>query len=513
MDKILSLLLAFLSAMPVLAASTVNPSAKPNIIVMLADDLGYGDLGCYGATKIPTPNIDRLSRQGLRFTDAHTTSATCTPSRYALLTGEYPWRKQGTGVLPGDAALIIEPGRTTVPSLLQKVGYRTGAIGKWHLGLGNAGGVDWNGEIKPGPREVGFDYNFIMAATGDRVPCVFIENQCVVGLDPKDPIQVSYGKPIGNEPTGKDHPELLKMGLTVGHNGTIINGISRIGFMTGGHAARWKDEDMADTFIRQAVKFIEGGTNQPFFLYFAAHDPHVPRVPHPRFIGKSGCGVRGDVIVQFDWCVGEIIAALDRLELSSNTLVILTSDNGPVLDDGYADGAVKDLNGHKPAGPLRGGKYSAYEGGTRVPFIVRWPGRVKSGVSDALMSQVDFAASFAALTSQKLGAGDAPDSVNQLPALLGESKKGREQLVEHDGARVLSFRNGLWKFIEPERRVRGGYSREGELYDLNSNLGEKNDIRSAQAEKSGTLSDELLDAQRAGRAVDAKPVEPKTSQN
>ena len=477
------------------AATVADAAVPPNIVVILADDLGYGDVGCYGAAKIPTPNIDRLSAQGLLFTDAHATSATCTPSRYALLTGEYPWRRKGTGVLPGDAAMIIEPGRTTMPSILQKAGYRTGVVGKWHLGLGGADGVDWNGEIKPGPREAGFDYNFIMVATGDRVPCVFIENQRVVGLDPKDSIQVSYGKRIGNEPTGKDHPELLKMGLTQGHDGTIINGISRIGFMTGGHAARWKDEDMADTFTRQAVKFIEGSTNQPFFLYFAAHDPHVPRVPHPRFVGKSGCGVRGDAIVQFDWCVGEILATLDRLNLSSNTLVILSSDNGPVLDDGYADGAVKDLSGHTPAGPLRGGKYSVYEGGTRVPFIVRWPGRVTPGVSDALVSQVDFVASFAALTGQTVVVGDALDSCNVLPALLGAAKTGRDKLVEHDGGNLLAVRDGQSKFIEPDRRANN--PAPAALYDLGKDLGETNDLNTAQAETSERPSHELASVREA----------------
>src|SRR5207302_3987406 len=169
--------------------------------------------------------------QALRFTDAHASSATCTPSRYALLTGQYPWRKKGTGVLPGDAKLIIDPGQTTVASLLRKTGYTTGVVGKWHLGLGS-GNLDWNTEIKPGPREVGFDYSFIMPATGDRVPCVFVENQRVVGLDPKDPIRVSYGTPIGNEPTGAKNPELLTLKPSRGHDNTIVHGISRIGYMT-----------------------------------------------------------------------------------------------------------------------------------------------------------------------------------------------------------------------------------------------------------------------------------------
>ena len=490
-------------AIPFAPASAAS-SDGPNIVIILADDLGFGDTGCYGATKIPTPNVNRLAREGLRFRDAHSTSATCTPARYALLTGEYPWRKKGTGILPGDAELIIQPGRITIASLLQRAGYRTGVVGKWHLGLGGNGGPDWNGEIRPGPREIGFDYSFLMPATGDRVPCVYVENQRVVGLDLNDPIKVSYGEPIGNEPTGKEHPELLKLHPSHGHDQTIINGISRIGYMTGGKAARWVDEDMADTFTRKAVTFIEQNKDRPFFLYFATHDPHVPRAPHPRFVGKSGCGVRGDVIVQFDWCAGEILNTLDRLHLSSNTLVILSSDNGPVVDDGYRDGAVENLNGHRPAGPLRGGTYSIFEGGTRVPFIIRWPQRIKPGVSDALVSHIDFLASFAALTGQKLAAGDAPDSHNVLPALLGQSQTSRDQLVEH--ANVLALRAGAWKYIEPPPGARrnaatnagSGTEFGGQLYDLAGDLGETNDLRQSQPDRSRKLFEELKAARQAG---------------
>lgn len=466
-------------------------SARPNIVLILADDLGFGDTGCYGATRIPTPNIDRLGQQGLRFTDAHATSATCTPSRYALITGEYPWRKRGTGILPGNAPLIIDPRRATVASLLKQAGYHTAVVGKWHLGLGGPGGADWNGEIKPGPNELGFDYSFIMAATGDRVPCVYIENHRVVGLDPKDPIQVSYGAPVGDEPTGKQHPELLKLGLSQGHDGTIIDGISRIGFMTGGRLARWKDEDKADVLTGKAVDFIKGNAHEPFFLYFATHDPHVPRVPHPRFVGESGCGVRGDVIVEFDWCVGRIMETLEQLNIASNTLVILTSDNGPVLDDGYADGAVRDLNGHRPAGPLRGGKYSVYEGGTRVPFIVRWPGRVKPGVSDALICLMDLPATLAGLTGQTTPVGSARDSVNVLPALLGDSATGRKQLVEHDGFEVLGLRDDTWKFIAPDERPRGEYLPTGELYDLAVDLSETNDLAGTRTNEWKRMGGEL----------------------
>jgi len=322
-------------------------------------------------------------------------------------------------------------------------------------------------------------------------------------LDPKDPIKVSYREPVGTEPTGKEHPELLKLHPSHGHDQTIINGISRIGYMTGGKAARWVDEDMADTFTRKALAFIEQNKNRPFFLYFATHDPHVPRVPNPSFVGKSGCGVRGDVIVQFDWCAGEILNTLDRLNLSKNTLVILSSDNGPVVDDGYADGAVENMNGHRPAGPLRGGKYSIFEGGTRVPLIIRWPQHIKPGVSDALVSHIDFLASFAALTGQQLAAGDAPDSRNVLPALLGQSQTGRDQFVEH--ANVLALRDGAWKYIEPSSGPRRnaatntelGTDRAGQLYDLAGDLGETNDLLQAQPDRSRKLLEELKAARQA----------------
>ncbi|HWX19245.1 MAG TPA: arylsulfatase [Candidatus Binatia bacterium] len=502
-DSILIALVAGVLGVASFELEGAEPGRKPNIVLILADDLGFGDTGCYGATKIPTPNVDRLGREGLRFTDAHATSATCTPSRYALLTGEYPWRKRGTGILPGNAALIIEPGHAALPLTLQRAGYRTGVVGKWHLGLGGQGGPDWNGDIKPGPLEVGFNYCFIMAATGDRVPCVFIENHRVAALDPKDPIRVSYGQPIGDEPTGKDHPELLKMRLSAGHDQTIINGISRIGYMTGGKAARWKDEDMADTFTRKALAFIEQSKAQPFFLYFATHDPHVPRVPHPRFVGKSGCGVRGDVIVEFDWCVGQVMDTLELLKLATNTIVIVSSDNGPVIDDGYADGAQAQLDGHRPAGPLRGGKYSIYEGATRVPFILRWPGQVQPGTSVALVCLVDLAASFAALTSQTLAAGEAPDSRNVLPALLGQSPAGREQLVEHDGLQsALALRDGLWKFIEPARgraRPASGSRVQAQLFNLGADLGESSNLFQAQPERGQTMLDGLNAARQRGR--------------
>jgi arylsulfatase A-like enzyme len=473
MLKTLTTLFAVLLAMPVLAqhgGMQTKPVRKaplpqrPNIIIILADDLGYGDLSCYGATKVKTPNIDHLAAGGLRFTDAHSSSATCTPSRYALLTGEYPWRKKGTDILPGDASLIIPPGTTTIASLLKSAGYTTGVVGKWHLGLGD-GNIDWNTEIKPGPRELGFDYSFLIPATGDRVPCVFVENQRVVGCESNDPIQISYKSPIGTGPTGKDHPEMLKMKLSEGHDGTIVNGISRIGFMSGGHAARWKDEDIAATLTGKACKFIEENKGNPFFLYFATHDIHVPRVPGQRFAGSSGCGVRGDVIQQFDWSVGEIAKVIHRLNIATNTLLIVTSDNGPIVDDGYADGAEENLNGHKPAGPLRGTKYTIWEGGTRVPWIEYWPGQIHPGKTGALVCQIDLLRTFAALTHTTVPTGQARDSQDQLWALLGEAKRGRLLLVEH--ATGLALRDGNWKYIP---------GTTPQLYNLQQDIGETNNI-------------------------------------
>jgi arylsulfatase A-like enzyme len=492
----------------VLSFVAIGPASgadSPNIALIYADDLGYGDVGCYGATRVRTPNIDRLAREGLRFTDAHAPSATCTPSRYALLTGEYAWRRKGTGVLPGDAALIVEPGRETLPAMLRRAGYATGVVGKWHLGLGS-GSIDWNGAIRPGPREIGFDDAFIMAATGDRVPCVFIRKDRVVGLDPRDPIRVSYGKPIGDEPTGKTNPGLLKVKPSHGHDQTIVDGVSRIGYMAGGKAARWVDEEMADAFTREAVGFIERHAASQFFLYFATHDIHVPRVPHRRFAGTSGCGVRGDVVQELDWCVGQVLDALDRLKLADRTLVLFTSDNGPVVDDGYADGAVRDLEGHRPAGPLRGGKYSLFEGGTRVPFLVRWPGRVRPGVSESLVNQVDLPASLATLTGRKLPETSAPDSFDILPALLGDSPIGRDHSVHHSGR--LALREGSWKYIpagsDPavmtHTATETGNAPVDQLYDLAHDLGETKNLAEQHPERVKAMAARLRSIREAGRS-------------
>jgi len=326
---------------------------------------------------------------------------------------------------------------------------------------------------------------------------VYVDNRRVVNLDPNDPIKVSFKEPIGNEPTGRANPELLKMKHSHGHDFTIINGIGRIGYMTGGKSARWKDEDMADIFTQKAVSFIENHAKQPFLLYFATQDIHVPRVPHERFAGKSGMGPRGDVILQLDWAVGKVLETLDRLGLSQNTMIVFSSDNGPVVDDGYQDQAVELLNGHTPAGPLRGGKYSAFDAGTRVPFIVSWPQKIKAGVSSALVSQIDLLASFASLTGQTFDAVTAPDTRNYLPALLGKDKKGRDHVIEHAG--TFSVIQGDWKYIAPskgakmsvETNTELGNDTKPQLYDLKRDLGEKNNLAETNPAKLKEL-EELL---------------------
>lgn len=458
----------------------------PNIVIINMDDLGYGDVGAYGATAINTPNIDRLADEGVRFTDGYSTSATCTPSRYALLTGVYPWRNKEARILPGTAPLIIDTAMMTLPKMLKDAGYHTGIVGKWHLGLGD-GVVDWNGEISPGPNEVGFDYSFIMAATQDRVPTVYIEDRHVVGLDPDDPIQVNYQENFEGEPTGLDNPELLTMKWHHGHNNSIVNGIPRIGFMKGGENAKWVDEDMADEFLYQAQQYVKQHTDEPFFLYYAFQQPHVPRTPHPRFVGSSGMGPRGDVIVEADWCVGEFMKTLAEEGLLENTLVIFTSDNGPVINDGYYDDAVEKLGDHKPWGPLRGGKYSLFEAGTRVPFFTYWKGKIEPAVSSAVVCQVDFLSSLASL----VGSGATSlDSQDLLAAFLGESEQGRRELIIEASTRT-ALRQGDWVMIPPHDgpevnkmvNIELGNSQGYQLYNLKDDLGQQNNLADEIPEK------------------------------
>ena len=475
-------------------------ASQPNIIIMYADDLGFGDVGCYGASTIPTPNLDRLAAAGVKFHQGYATAATCTPSRYSLLTGAYPWRHPRAAILAGDAPLIIEPGSPTLPEMLRAGGYRTGVVGKWHLGIGN-GDLNWNQTLPSTPNDVGFDYAFIMAATNDRVPCVYVENRHVVGLDPDDPIEVTYDweKAFPGQPTGRSHPETLKMMYSHGHDGTIVNGVSRIGHMRGGAAALWDDETMADVFAEKGIDFVTENRDHPFFLYYAFHQPHVPRLPHPRFRGATPHGPRGDVIVEMDWCVGEMLDALERLGLSENTIVIFSSDNGPVLDDGYEDQAVSLNQEHRAAGPLRGGKYSMFDGGTRVPFILSWPGRVTVGDSDALVCHVDFYASLARLTQYKLNEGEAPDSIDVLDVLLGESEEGRTELVVEGTQGKIILRQNDWTYIPPyagpainsQTNTELGTSPEPQLYNLALDIGQISNVASQEPAIAEQMSSRL----------------------
>lgn len=485
--------------------SLAQGAEKPNVIIIYGDDVGLGDVGAYGSELIPTPNIDQLAKEGLVFDDGHCTAATCTPSRFSLLTGVHGFR-HGVRILPPNAPLSIPTDIMTLPKMFKKAGYETGVVGKWHLGIGKKGVVtDWNGDVKPGPLEVGFDSSFLLPSTNDRVPCVYLEGHRVVGLDANDPLFV--GKKSGDPrstvyPDGrKNREEMTYYKSSHGHNNSVINGIGRIGYMWGGKAALWDDEKMADVFVERAEKFLSKKRDKPFFLFFSSQDIHVPRAPHPRFRGVSKLGYRGDAMVQFDWSTGALMKMLEKYGLKENTIVIFSSDNGPVYDDGYDDGttvrtSTKEVDrGHDGSGKWRGGKYQIYEGGTRVPFIIRWPGKIKAGRSDALVSQIDLVASFAKMVGVELGEGDVVDSRDTLAAFMGKDKVGLPFMIEEAG--VLAVRVGDWKLI-PERVVKRRDRKakkiverviKGQLYDLANDAGEENNVYVQYPERAKKMRD------------------------
>ncbi|UMB59629.1 arylsulfatase [Lutibacter sp. A80] len=490
MKKLITLLT--FSVCLLIGCQTKTPSKEiatttpPNIIIIYTDDLGYGDVSANGATELQTPNIDKLANGGVRFTNGYATSSTCTPSRYALLTGVYPWRNKDAKILPGTAPLIVDTTQMTIPKMLKTKGYYTGIIGKWHLGLGT-GNVNWNETVKPGPNEVGFDYSNILAATQDRVPTVYIENGNVVGLDPNDPIEVSYNTNFDGEPTGLENPELTTMKWHHGHNNSIVNGIPRIGFMKGGEKAKWSDVDMADYFLKGAQEYVKKHKNKPFFLLYTMQQPHVPRTPHPRFVGKSGLGPRGDVILEADWCIGEFIKTLEEENLLENTLIVFSSDNGPVLNDGYFDDAVEKNGKHKPAGDLKGGKYSLFEAGTKVPFFTYWKGKIQPTVSDALISQVDLLSSLSNLVDSDIKVDDSQDL---LDVFLGTSQNGREELILEATSKT-AFRQGDWVMIPPYKgpkvnklvNIELGNSLEYQLFNLKEDVSQQNNLAKENPEK------------------------------
>ena len=461
---------------------------KPNVVIIYSDDIGYGDVGIYGAELIPTPNIDKLASEGIRFTDGHCAASTCSPSRYALLTGEMGFRKN-VGIQPVNAPMTIQPNQFTIGKLFQKAGYHTGIIGKWHLGLGK-GDINWNREIKPGPNDTGFDYSFIIPSTNDRAPFVYVENHKVYNLDPNDPITVSR-TPIEDSIPGTKYPDVINNPEAVsiynarhGHTGSVINGVGRIGYQKGGQKALWNDNTMADKFVEMTEKYLSENKDDPFFLYLSTSDIHAPRLPHPRFKGTTNLGYRGDNVVQLDWCVGEVMKMLKEKGLDNNTILIFTSDNGPVYIDDYLDGS--DNGEHKAAGIYRGGKYQIYEGGTRVPFIIRWPSVIQPNVSDALVTQVDLLASFATYFNVEIPEGEALDSRNYWDAFMGRDEIGANIILEQTNTQQqIAIRMGRMKYINTQNR-------KDEMYDLESDPEEKNNIIEEQSETSTKLHQDLM---------------------
>ena len=402
---------------------------KPNVILINADDLGYGDLGCYGATKVKTPYIDRLAKEGIRFTDAHSPSAVCSPSRYGLLTGQYPIRKNYWGPTPLTQELTIDLEQPTLASVLQSAGYATSVIGKWHLGFGK-GRTDWNKPLKPGPLEVGFDYYFGMPTVNSGPPFVYVENHSVVDYEPNDPFV------LGKQSVTQKWPEK--------------GGYRGIGGARKAHL-RYRDEYVGTTFAEKAVEWITShqkkDKKQPFFLYLATTNIHHPFTPHPKFKGTSKCGAYGDFIHELDWIVGEVLKTLDTLEIADNTLVVFTSDNGGMLN---VTGQKAWQAGHRLNGKLLGFKFGAWEGGHRVPLITRWPARIPAGKeSDLLISQIDLLPTFAALGEAKLPEDAVIDGVNQLPVLIGKSKKSQRELlvISPNSPKHLTVRKGDWVYI------------------------------------------------------------------
>jgi arylsulfatase A-like enzyme len=402
---------------------------QPNIVLIFADDLGYGDLGCYGATKVATPNIDRLAKEGRRFTDAHSASAVCSPSRYGLLTGRYPFRRNFWGPVSLRQSLTIDPGRLTLGKLLKEAGYATACIGKWHLGFGKKA-PDWNGDLKPGPLESGFDYYFGIPSVNSGPPFVYIENHRVVGLDRDDPFV--YGK----KSVTKVFPEK--------------GGYRAIG---GGKAAHrlYVDDRIGTTLKEKAVAWLkQQKKGDPFFLYFPTTNIHHPFTPAPRFVGTSACGLYGDFIHELDWMVGELMATLEEMGVADKTLVIFTSDNGGML---HVTGQKAWEAGHRLNGDLLGFKFGAWEGGHRVPFIARWPGRIPAGTkSDQLLSQIDLLATFAGIVGRPLRNDEGPDSVDQLASLTGTpgAPIRRTLVISPNSPKHLTVRQGKWVYISAQ---------------------------------------------------------------
>ena len=454
------------------AGTTPPPDAPRNIIYILADDLGWGSLGCYGATKVKTPNLDRLASEGIRFTDAYAPSSVCSPSRYAVMTGRFFWRTTNDcEVLENDAPFHTGLDKTTAPGLLKAAGYKTACIGKWHLGLGNLPKTDWNIPLQPGPLEAGFDYFYGMPANIGNPPDIYVENHGVSHQDPNSRIVWTGGR---------------------GEN-AIYSGITEI-----------RDPVQAGPrFNQKAIEFIEQSKNVPFFLYYTPNEVHDPVTPTPQFQGTSQAGPYGDFIQQLDFEVGQILKTLDRLGLAKNTLILFSSDNGGVIVAGprlntTPEGQAQKM-GFSANGPLRGGKHSDFEGGFRVPFIARWPGHIPAGVvSDAIINLCDFTATAAALTRQPIPPLQAEDSFNILPVLLNKTTetKDRDYTASLSAMGNFGIRSGVWKYIE--KRIDANFTTRirlrnfpdqnaFQLYNLSLDIRETNNLYYQDSDVSSRL--------------------------
>jgi arylsulfatase A-like enzyme len=415
--------------------------------------------------------------------------------------------------------------RITLPKLFKQAGYHTAVIGKWHLGLGKRGvKTDWNGAVAPGPLEVGFDDAFLLPYTNDRVPCVYLKNHHVVNLDPSDPLYIGSYKSVQKSgstlyPDGRKNPEAMTFyKSTHAHNNSVINGIGRIGYQSGGKSALWDDSTMTQVFVDHVREYIARHRKEPFFLFYTPQNIHVPRVPAPRFRGKTTLGYRGDSMVELDWAVGEVLRAVEENGLTENTLIIFSSDNGPTFNDGYDDGTTvlcsnEDVDhGHDASGLWRGGKYQILEGGTRVPFIVSWPNHVKAGQSDALVSQVDLLASFAAMLHISLPKESAGDSRNMLDTFLGQSAQGLPFMIEE--SRKLALRQGKWKYVQPAHPGWPPHRPPVErgLYNLQNDPLETNNLISAYPEKAQAMEAFLCALEKAPSIREQKGAAPASKQ-
>lgn len=490
-----------LDNMPRLAALLLAAAAleaAPNFVVLLADDLGYGDVGVYNPrSKIPTPNLDRLAGQGIRFTDAHTPSGVCSPTRYALLTGRYAWRTRlKSGVLNGGSAPLIAADRLTLAGMLRERGYETGVVGKWHLGFDwplrdeskpqTVENIDWSRPLEDGPLQHGFSYQFGLG----KPAWTFVENGRVLA-----------------RPSVRFDLTHLPAYLMGGNNNKGVK------------AAGFEFERMLPRFTEEAVGFIHrsAGAKRPFFLFFTPITPHRPVVPNNDFAGTSAAGLYGDFVAEFDWAAGEIMAALDRSGAAGETLVIVTSDNGPEVD-AYRRALEYD---HYSMGALRGVKRDLWEGGHRVPFIARWPGKIPAdSVQSEVICLTDLPATIAALIDYPLPADAAEDSYDVRRALFGETiaKPLREATVHHGSQGWFGIRQGGWVLIdhpsgdnnrgrnaEPEwfrrERMAKTHDRQVELFNLQEDPAQRVNLAAAHPEKVEALQSLLERYRREGRSA------------